>query len=151
MKPLSGLLALALLGGCASKGLTPQQTALINSAEVLCLVHLSSATDERVTKAKPWVAAELAKKHVSCTPEMAKQGAAMVLAENRRREAEEARASQERWDTAGKVAKGALDVLLMIGVGMAASQAMAPPPPPPPRPIQCHTSYTYGGYNTTCQ
>lgn len=146
MNPLSGLLALALLGGCASKGLTPQQTAIINSTEVLCLVHLSSSTDERVTKAKPWVAAELAKKHVSCTPEMAKQGATMVLAEIRRREADEA-----RWDAAGKVAKGALDVLLMIGVGMAASQAMAPPPPPPPRPIQCHTSYTYGGYNTTCQ
>jgi hypothetical protein len=118
---------------------------------VLCLIQASPATKEKSPEVLPMVTSELARRSATCTAQVIGEGARIVMTQLERERRVTQMVKQENREAVSNAADKTLQVLLTVGAAYAATQAMQPPPVPPPRPIQCHTSYSYGGSNTTCQ
>ena len=137
----------AVLTGCASApNFEPEREQLFSRTDVLCWI----ASIDKIRTAKPEeykiVTAELAERKALCTADQIENGRLGVLAQFAHEKSAKEEASRKNARTAESVLRGAA----LIGGILLLAPALAPPMPPPPKPIQCHTSYTYGGANTTC-
>lgn len=140
-----------IIAGCATTP-TPnfqaERSRVFDRTDVLCFVASLQSAKDKWPEGYEIVVAELTQRNATCTPEMVQTGAQAIVAQSEREGRIAATQSQERQESATRIGDRVLRGLAGFAAGYAIGTAMTPPPP---RPIQCHTSYTYGGANTTCQ